>query len=318
MQAVEAGHTARPCSGSNPLGYRDPAYVQSLAEYGVPRKVSNADGWVIERAVPGEGLRDAMGPYPLFSCRDWQGLSEDLRELRNAGLVSLVLVTDPLLTPEDQRVFRHFDVARPFKTHYLAALDCPLEEIVSRHHRYYVRRAARVLEVDIPEVPLDYLDEWVELHEHLQTRHRIVELRAFSRTAFAGLLAMDGVAMLRVLLHGRIVGGMIVVMQGDIAYPHVASYSSDGYRLGASYLLYWETLRYCRERARYVNWGGGVGQDVSESSGLVRNKLGWSNVKRQSFLLGAVLDRGNYAMLNEHRATHDSAYFPAYRTGEFG
>lgn len=299
------------------LGYRDPAYARSLAQFGVPRELPSAGGWVIERSIAGTDARDAMGPYPLFSCEKWHALPDELRTLRAVGLVSVVLVTDSCLLPRDQEAFSAFDLVRTYKTHFCADLERPLEDIVSRHHRYYLRKAARALEVDVSEAPLEHLDEWFELHEHLRARHDITQGRAFSRASFATLLAMPGVVMLRALAQGRAVGAEILLRQDDVAHAHLASFSADGYRLGASYLLDWEALRYCQGRARYLNWGGGAGHDAEGSSGLARYKQGWSNEQRQSYLLGAVLDRSTYASLAARHGAQHCAYFPAYRAGEF-
>ena len=45
-------------------------------------------------ADPGSDLRDGIGCYPLFACRKWKGLAQDLPALADR-LVSLCLITDP-------------------------------------------------------------------------------------------------------------------------------------------------------------------------------------------------------------------------------
>jgi hypothetical protein len=307
---------AAPAVG--PHGYRDPAYAHSLAQFGTPRELPHAGGWVIERAIAGTDARDAMGPYPLFCCREWSGLPEDLRSLREAGLVSVVLVTDSALAPRDREVFRHFDVARPFKAHFLSTLEVQPDAFVSRHHRYYARKAARTLELDIPATPLDYLDEWLELHACLRSRHGISGLRAFSRAHFAGLLGMPGVVLLRAVLRGKAVGAKIVVVHDGIAHAHLGCCSDEGYRQRASYLLDWETLRHFRGRASHVNWGGEAGDANGGASGLARYKQGWASEQRQSYLLGAILDAARYQALGALQEARPSDYFPRYRSGEFG
>ncbi len=75
------------------LGYRHPEYARSFADQGSLRYLEHSQGWVIERAVPGEGqFLDAMGLYPLFSCEAWQSLPLDIELLRGANLVSLVFL----------------------------------------------------------------------------------------------------------------------------------------------------------------------------------------------------------------------------------
>src|SRR4051812_33133883 len=57
--------------GMSPTGYQGPGYVASLREFGRPLSLSRTGGFLLERAIPGTADRDAMGPYPLFCCRDW-------------------------------------------------------------------------------------------------------------------------------------------------------------------------------------------------------------------------------------------------------
>lgn len=299
------------------LGYRHPEYALSLAEYGQPRVLENSGGWVLERPIPHTGHRDAMGPYPLFHCRDWRALPEDLACLREAGMVSLVLVTDPMLGEGERKVFSHFDVAEPFKTHYLSVLDRPPERTVSKHHRYYARKAARELEVDVPEAPLNHLDEWCALYEALVGRHGVTDLRTFSREAFRRLLSMPGVILFRALRQGRAVGAQIILIQGNVAFAHLAAFSDEGYRLGASYLLDWAAMDHLRGRAGVLNWGGGAGLEGADESGLAKYKQGWATERGTSYLLGAVLDRSVYERLAGAAEDTTRAYFPRYRAGEF-
>lgn len=309
---------AMPKEDAEYLGYRHPEYALSLGEYGQPRALDNSGGWVIERLIPNTQHRDAMGPYPLFHCRDWRALPEDLACLREAGMVSLVLVTDSLLGENERKVFSHFDVAEPFKTHYLSVLDQPPEHTVSRHHRYYARKAARELEVDVPEVPLNHLDEWCALYEALVGRHGVTDLRTFSRDAFMRLLSMPGVILFRAIRQGRAVGAQIILIQGDVAFAHLAAFSDEGYRLGASYLLDWAAVEHLRGRVDYLNWGGGVGLEGADTSGLARYKQGWATERGTSYLLGTVLDHGAYRGLIGAGEDVACAYFPRYRAGEFG
>jgi hypothetical protein len=89
-----------------------------------------------------------MGPYPLFACRDWSQLGDDLEEL-NDELVSLTVVTDPFggYDVSDLReCFR--DVVTPFKQHFVVKLDRPLDAFVHPHHLRYARKARRVVQVE--------------------------------------------------------------------------------------------------------------------------------------------------------------------------
>ena len=53
-------------------GYLHRLYAESLAEFGEARELAAAGGWILQRPTPVLNLKDAMGCYPLFCCRDWQ------------------------------------------------------------------------------------------------------------------------------------------------------------------------------------------------------------------------------------------------------
>ena len=78
----------------SPSGYLHPAYADSFAEIATPRELPHSGGWFLERTIPGSDLRDGIGCYPLFACRKWKGLAQDLPALADR-LVSLCLITDP-------------------------------------------------------------------------------------------------------------------------------------------------------------------------------------------------------------------------------
>src|SRR5512147_3121730 len=103
------------------MGYADPRYAFSLSEFGEPRELPRCGGWIIARPIPGTPYQDATGCYPLFACRDWTKLREDL-EHAGPDLVSLVLVADPLSGVAPDYLEQCFDFARPFKTHFVADL----------------------------------------------------------------------------------------------------------------------------------------------------------------------------------------------------
>ncbi|MDO9175745.1 MAG: hypothetical protein Q7V62_13140, partial [Actinomycetota bacterium] len=106
------------------LAYADPNYAASLREFGTPFELARSGSWALRRAVPGTTSFDAMGCYPLFSCRDWSQLADDLHELPD-DLVSLTAITDPFGAPSADRLREAFDVVRPYKDHFLVDLDRP-------------------------------------------------------------------------------------------------------------------------------------------------------------------------------------------------
>ena len=76
----------------------------------------------MERNIPNSDLIDAMGLYPMFFCRNWDGLGQDLKE-QESNWIKIVLVTEPFAPLEIQQLNSLFDHAIPFKTHYLANFE---------------------------------------------------------------------------------------------------------------------------------------------------------------------------------------------------
>src|ERR1039458_447089 len=89
-------------------GYLNAGYAASLAEFGTPRKLPHSDGWLLERDIPDSPHRDAMGCYPLFCCRKWTGLAQDIEGLWE-DLISVALVADPFGEYSEADLKRAFD-----------------------------------------------------------------------------------------------------------------------------------------------------------------------------------------------------------------
>lgn len=297
-------------------GYMHPRYAHSLAEFGRPRELPRCGGWLLEREVPGFAARDAMGCYPLFACRDWRALHLDIESLA-ADLVCVSLVTDPFGDYDEAYLRACFpDVCLPFKEHYVIDLQRPREETVSKHHRYYARRALREVAVDEHPEPGRFLDEWLGLHGHLVRKHDVRGIRAFSRTAFAEQLRTPGIAVLRATRGENAVAAILYFLQDDVAFAHVLGCTEIGYELGALYALLWSGIERFADRARWCDLMGVPGLDERGAAGIRRFKRGFTCETRTAYLCGRILDRDRYAGIVGARRASGSAYFPAYREGE--
>lgn len=311
---MDSAPRARP--EAPPTGYLHPGYAASLVGFGRPVALPRCGGFVLERPVGAGGDVDAMGCYPLFACRDWSALAGDVDELARR-VVSLVLVTDPFAEVEPAALRRAFpDRCMPFKEHCVVDLGRPLESSVSRHHRRCARRALARVSVERCETPLEALDEWIALHAHLVARHRIRGLRAFSRSAFAGQLALPGAVLLRARAGGEAVGMQLWLVHGDVAYGHVLAFDEAGYALGAPYAMYWWALEHFASRVAWCDLGAVPGASDDAASGLRRFKQGWATGTRTAWLCGRIGDRRRYEALAREAGAAGSAYFPAYRAGE--
>jgi hypothetical protein len=301
----------------NPTGYRSFEYAHSLAEFGTPRHLAHCDGWVLERPIRGTSSRDATGCYPLFSCRDWSALGADLAELRG-DLVCVSLVTDPFGRYDLQALQDCFpDKCIPFKPHLVADLRRAPREFVSKHHRYYARRALALVDIERCRNPEAHLDEWVALYDALIARHQLRGVRAFSREAFRGQLATPGIAMIRARCDGETVGAHLWMLQDGIGYSHLAASSTRGYEMNVAYALYWSALELFAEEARWIDFGAGAGLSAADADGLTQFKRGWANETRPTFFCGRVLDQTRYQAATAAHRADATGYFPAYRAGEY-
>ena len=100
-------------------GYLHRQYAESLADFGMPWELPRAGAWVLMRKLADSPLIDAMGCYPLFQCRNWYELPDELDDLQDQ-LVSLAVVTDPFGDYTESLLDRAFpEVAQPYKEHFV-------------------------------------------------------------------------------------------------------------------------------------------------------------------------------------------------------
>lgn len=297
-------------------GYAHPEYARSLAEFGTPRELPLCGGWILERQIPGFPYRDAMGCYPLFSCQDWSQFHADLEGLGN-GLVTLALVTDSFGAFDVAYLQRCFDVVISFKEHFVVNLRYPINDIVSKHHRYYARKGLKKVHIETCHDPTQFLDDWVNLYADLIQRHNLKGIKAFSKMAFAKQLSIPGMVMFRAVSQDVTVGLDLWYVQGEVAYSHLAAYSPVGYKLRTSYALKWHLLHYFADKVRWLDLGGGAGIQSNSTDGLSRFKEGWSTGTRTTYFCGRVFDHKRYTKIVKAKGVLDTDYFPAYRNGEF-
>lgn len=296
-------------------GYYSAAYAQSLSFLGEARSLPRSGGWCIERTIPGTELVDAMGPYPLLCCRDWSGLADDLAALPST-LISFSCVVDPLADVGTKQLGDCFpDHLRVMKTHYVVDLSERLDGFVSAHHQRDTRRALRRMETSLCQRPSDHAEAWVKLYEdNVVRRHSVSGPAAFSPVSLASQLNVPGLVVFTARRDDVIIGMQLWFEEQAKAYYHLAAYSGLGYREGAAYALMWQALvHFQNSGVRLVNLGGGAGVRAREDDGLARFKAGWSNIQRNAYFGGRVLDREGYKMLCRTASAAGMDFFPAYR-----
>ena len=299
-------------------GYLHPLYSQSLREFGEPIELSASKGWALKRLIPGTSRFDCMGCYPLFTCQDWSGLGRDLEYIRDQ-MVSISLVTDPFGTYNQQELERYFrDVIRPYKEHFIVDLEKQPAEYVIAHHQRNARKALKTVQVEVCSEPLQFLDEWCSLYNNLIERHNIKGITKFSRDAFATQLGIPGLVVFRATADDQTVGMLLWYIQDDIGYYHLGAYNAAGYKLNASFALFWTLIEYFSDSGlKWLNLGAGAGPHVDEQDGLTRFKRGWSTGTRTAYFCGRIFDPQKYQEIVKFKGVPSTEFFPAYRLGEF-
>ncbi|GAG96010.1 unnamed protein product, partial [marine sediment metagenome] len=179
-----------------------------------------------------------------------------MEELRG-NLITLALVTDPFGEYDENFLRLCFqDVVIPFKEHYVVDLSQPIDDIVSKHHRYYARKALNEVQVQVCTVPSQFTEEWIALYDNLIERHEIKGIKAFSRTIFEEQLNMPGLIMLRAVHQNIGVGAQLWFSQEEVGYNHLTAISETGYGLYASYALQWYATRFFSDKVRWLDLGG--------------------------------------------------------------
>lgn len=294
------------------LAYADPAYAASLAEFGEPVGLRRSGGWLLERPIHGTGHHDLTGPYPLFSCVDWDRLEADLVDQDDA--VSVVLVADPLADVSSEQLARIFpDHLSAFKPHVVRDLARPVA--LPSSHRRHLRRASSSVSVSVSTHPLEHLDAWLRLYGALAARHGLHGMRAFSLAAFRRQLTLPGMVAVLAERSGEVVSMTLWLVAGDRAYYHLGASSDLGREVTASYALFdaaFDHLRRCG--VRWVDLGGAAG-GVAREDGLLRFKQGWGNTERLAHLCGRILDHRRYESLSKLVRGTDR-WFPAYRAAD--
>jgi hypothetical protein len=262
-----------------------------------------------------------MGCYPLFACLDWSKLDLDLEELSD-DLVSVAIVADPFGDYDPARLRKCFPtLVTPFKEHLVTDLSRAPESFVAAQHRRKARKALERLEVERCEDAMLFLNDWIELYANLIERHGIRGLSAFSDGAFKAQLAVPGISMFRATHNNETVGITLWYTErytdGEVAYYHLGAYSEPGYKLEASFALFWRALEwFSSQGVKWLNLGAGAGLSDSKD-GLTRFKRGWSTGTRTAYFCGRIFDQSKYEEAMRDRNITASDYFPAYRQGEF-
>jgi hypothetical protein len=95
------------------------------------------------------------------------------------------------------------------------------------------------------------------------------------------------------------------------------AFNEIGYKLGASYALYWSAIEYFSKKADWYDIGAVPGTTGHGSNGLKQFKQGWATDTRKTYFCGRIFNYTRYMDIVTTKGMGDTAYFPAYRQGEF-
>jgi len=297
-------------------GYLHPFYAQSFSEIGEPIFLPKSRGWLIKRKIPGTQYYDAMGPYPLFFCENWDDLTDDLENLKGQ-IISVSFVINPFPINLNDNFKYYFDVYYAYKDHYILDLSIPLNQSISKSRRKDARRALRNISIEIKSTQEIDVYEWEELYRNLIDRHNIKGIRSFSHESFRKQLSIPDIYYFRGLNKGEIVGGNLFIIQNNVAYYHLSAQIDIGYKLDTSYAIMWSAIEFLSEKVKWLNLGGTTNFSSNEKSGLDQFKNGWSSGTAPSFFCGKILNKNLYIELLKSKNLTDNAWFPVYRKNEF-
>jgi len=263
---------------------------------------------LLTRPTPQKSWSDALGCYPVAVFGQSPDLKAGLERLRQANLVSVALVVDPVTSPSPAALADAFPICRPFKTHYLMDREAgPVR--FARNHRRSIRKSLKYCSFE-PVDLRENLDLWQKLYGHTVARHHVTGIPAFAPSYFRALAGMPEVTALAARHHGDIVAITLWVRNGDIVYAHLKGGSPDALKTQATHGLMAAANDHFGD-CRIIHLGGAAGLDADAGDGLAHFKSGFANRQVTAYFCGSCLDADRYAALAG--AQPQTSFFPAYR-----
>jgi len=264
--------------------YCSAVYAQALEE--PDAHAFEVPAWgthVLVREGPG-GKRLAVGARPFASLGPGCDLQAGLEHLRDSGVTSVSLVTDPLWGPEQPELKEAFDICRRFKEIYLVDKAAAGTRI-SKRHRNRIKHARSRAEVRKIELR-DHLDRWLELYRRNVANRKIPQ--PFTDAYFEQLAEFPDLQTIAVEVDGQIATISMWIPYEDTLYFHDAASSAEGHAAAASYVAFAHVVENFDE-CRYIFLGGAADFFDDPLDGLARFKRGFANHSHVSYLCSAIL-----------------------------
>ncbi|MEZ5464431.1 MAG: GNAT family N-acetyltransferase [Lysobacteraceae bacterium] len=239
-------------------------------------------------------------------------LGQDIAELA-ANWVSVVLVSDPFSGVDPRRIHA-FDVCLPFNQHYVVDLSLASP---SPHHRREARRSRRFVDIAQAGDKLSLADDWVRLYQSLIRNKGVTTAAAFPDECLRKQLLLSDCRAYVAYYDGEVCAMALWLIDGDVAYYHLAASATQGYKVAASYGLMDAALEdLATQGIERISLGGAPAGGRRNAAGLAYFKSGWATDHVPTYVCGKILDSSAYRRLSVRRArqrpTTDD-FFPAYR-----
>lgn len=273
----------RPRSGrADPHPYCTAPYMRACEEAAVqPLRVAEWGSYVLVREGRA-GVRQATGVRPVGPLDPASEVGAGLDRLREAGIASVALVTDPMWSPDPAALREAFDACRPFRVNYL--VDREADVHVGKRHRNRINHARRA--GTVRELPLaEHLDRWLALYGGNVESRRIRQ--PFGRAYFERLAEMPSLRTVAVLVGGEIVTMTLWLEHEDTLYFHESASSATGNRVSAGYAAFTHAIESAGRR--YVLLGGSAALRDDPLDGVAMFKRGFANGSEMSYLCSATL-----------------------------
>jgi hypothetical protein len=267
--------------GTHP--YCSEPYARALEEPGVERLyVAAWDTYVLVREGQA-GVRQATGVRPYGSLDPGCDLGVGLEALREAGIASFSVITDPMWSPEVSPLQAAFDVCRPFWECYVADREASVR--IRKRHRNRINQARRAGEAH--DVSLtDHFDRWLELYKGNVDNRQIVQ--PFTRGYLEQLVSFEDLRTVAVVADGEIVAMSLWMPYQDTIYFHEGASSIAGMAMSAAHVAYAHVIETAADY-RFVFLGPPAGFRDMRSDGLAVFKRGFANTSVVNHLCSVTL-----------------------------
>lgn len=234
---------------------------------------------LLKTAAALQRVRCATGVSGHSSLDPGCDLQGGLERLRQAGVASVSLITDPMWSPSQNLLENAFGSCRPFSENYL--IDRGLGQLrIHKRHRKMIISANKVCAVDRLSLAA-LLERWWNLYQ--SNREMRVPVDSTPPKYFEMLAGLEGVDVVAVHHGNEIVTMNIWLRFNDILYYIDGASNQKGLAISAPYAALAYVIEHYAD-CRYIFLGGSADFRGPRSDGLARFKRGFANISVRDYL----------------------------------